>query len=96
MTAVFYSWANEDCADNNEQRAVVIISMSGFQYAVAAWLPIVIFPQTMAASFRELRLSSQLGLVIASIIGVIMVQERRARGRTVSHLITEGRLRDQI
>ncbi|EAA59403.1 hypothetical protein AN4142.2 [Aspergillus nidulans FGSC A4] len=24
MTAVFYSWANEVCADNNEQRAVVI------------------------------------------------------------------------
>lgn len=48
-----YSWANEVCADNNEQRAVVISSMNGFQYAVAAWLPIVIFPQTMAPSFRE-------------------------------------------
>ena len=28
--------------------------MNGFQYAVAAWLPIVIFPQTMAPDFREL------------------------------------------
>jgi hypothetical protein len=27
--------------------------MNSFQYAVAAWLPIVIFPQTMAPSFRE-------------------------------------------
>lgn len=28
--------------------------MNGMQYAVAAWLPIVIFPQTMAPDFREL------------------------------------------
>jgi hypothetical protein len=27
--------------------------MNGFQYAVAAWLPIVIFPQTMAPTFRK-------------------------------------------
>jgi hypothetical protein len=28
--------------------------MNGLQYAVAAWLPIVIFPQTMAPDFRKL------------------------------------------
>ena len=33
---------------------MVISSMNGFQYAVAAWLPIVIFPQTMAPDFRKL------------------------------------------
>jgi len=49
-----YSWANEVCAGDNEERAVVISSMNGFQYAVAAWLPIVIFPQTMAPDFRKL------------------------------------------
>lgn len=27
--------------------------MNGMQYAVAAWLPILIFPQTMAPTFRE-------------------------------------------
>jgi ACS family pantothenate transporter-like MFS transporter len=48
-----YSWANEVCAGDNEERAVVISSMNGFQYAVAAWLPIVIFPQTMAPTFRK-------------------------------------------
>jgi hypothetical protein len=48
-----YSWANEVCAGDNEERAVVISSMNGFQYAVAAWLPIVIFPQTMAPDFRK-------------------------------------------
>ena len=48
-----YSWANEICAGDNEERAIVISSMNGFQYAVAAWLPIVIFPQTMAPDFRK-------------------------------------------
>ncbi|KAK1148499.1 hypothetical protein N8T08_009504 [Aspergillus melleus] len=54
MTAIFYTWANEVCADDNEERALVVSSMNGFQYAVAAWLPIVIFPQTEAPSFRKL------------------------------------------
>lgn len=48
-----YTWANEICNGDNEERALVISSMNGFQYAVAAWLPIVIFPQTMAPSFRK-------------------------------------------
>lgn len=52
-TRYSYSWANEVCAGDNEERAVVISSMNGFQYAVAAWLPIVIFPQTMAPDFRK-------------------------------------------
>lgn len=52
-TQYSYSWANEVCAGDNEERAVVISSMNGFQYAVAAWLPIVIFPQTMAPDFRK-------------------------------------------
>ncbi|KAL3482084.1 major facilitator superfamily domain-containing protein [Aspergillus californicus] len=85
MTAVFYSWANEVCADDNEQRAVVISSMNGFQYAVAAWLPIVIFPQTMAPSFRY-GFPGTFGLVIAAIISVVVIQllvlrdRRRAKG----------------
>jgi hypothetical protein len=58
-----YSWANEICASDNEERAIVISSMNGFQYAVAAWLPIVIFPQTMAPEFRKEFDSSYLFLV---------------------------------
>ncbi|KAL6228965.1 hypothetical protein BDW75DRAFT_246156 [Aspergillus navahoensis] len=87
MTAVFYSWANEVCADNNEQRAVVISSMNGFQYAVAAWLPIIIFPQTMAPSFRY-GFPATFGLVIAAIISIIVIRlfiwrdERRAKQTT--------------
>ena len=44
--------------------------MNGFQYAVAAWLPIVIFPQTMAPDFRY-GFPATFGLVIAALISVV-------------------------
>lgn len=55
-----YTWANEVCAGDNEERAFVISSMNGLQYAVAAWLPILIFPQTMAPTFRKSLVSRKL------------------------------------
>lgn len=47
--------------------------MNGFQYAVAAWLPIVIFPQTMAPTFRR-GFPGTFGLVIAALISIIVIQ----------------------
>lgn len=47
--------------------------MNGFQYAVAAWLPIVIFPQTMAPTFRY-GFPSTFGLVIAALIAIVAIQ----------------------
>lgn len=68
-----YTWANEVCAGNNEERAIVISSMNGFQYAVAAWLPILIFPQTMAPTFRY-GFTSTFGFVIAGLALVVLIQ----------------------
>ena len=57
--------------------------MNGFQYAVAAWLPIVIFPQTMAPTFRY-GFPGTFGLVIAALFAVVMIQflHRREIRRT--------------
>lgn len=68
-----YTWASEVCADDNEERALVIGSMNGFQYAVAAWLPIVTFPQLDAPTFRK-GFPSTFGLDIAAIICVLITQ----------------------
>lgn len=73
LTCASYTWVNEVCADDNEERALVISSMNGFQYAVAAWLPIVIFPQTMAPTFRY-GFPGTFGLVIAALIAIITIQ----------------------
>lgn len=84
MIIVSYSWANELCASDNEERAIVISSMNGFQYAVAAWLPILIFPQTMAPKFRY-GFPATFGFVIAGLIAIVGIQllhnrEIRRRG----------------
>lgn len=47
--------------------------MNGFQYAVAAWLPIVIFPQTMAPTFRY-GFPGTFGLVIAALMAIVAIQ----------------------
>ncbi|KAI0137121.1 pantothenate transporter liz1 [Xylariales sp. AK1849] len=73
MTAVFYTWANEVCAGDNEERALVVSSMNGMQYAFDAWLPIVIFPQTMAPSFRR-GFPATFAFVIAAILAVTLIR----------------------
>lgn len=47
--------------------------MNGFQYAVAAWLPILIFPQTMSPTFRY-GFPATFGFVIAGLIAIVAIQ----------------------
>ncbi|KAK6084483.1 major facilitator superfamily transporter [Seiridium cupressi] len=97
MTAIFYTWANEICADNNEERALVVSSMNGFQYAVAAWLPILIFPQLESPTFRK-GFPSTFGFTIAAIICVCAIQwfavrenkQKAAAARAVEQPAEEG------
>ncbi|KAL4861798.1 hypothetical protein BDV12DRAFT_190839 [Aspergillus spectabilis] len=85
MTAVFYSWANEICADDNEQQAVVISSMNGVPVRGCCVVADRYLPQTMAPTFRGIWPPTTFGLVIAAIIGVVVIQllilrdERRAK-----------------
>ncbi|KAJ7352251.1 pantothenate transporter liz1 [Mycena albidolilacea] len=84
MTAIFYTWANEVCKGDNEERALVVSSMNGFQFAATAWLPIVIFPQVEAPTFRK-GFRGTFGLVIAALIVIVIIKlfadrdERRER-----------------
>ncbi|BDD58993.1 hypothetical protein MAP00_004228 [Monascus purpureus] len=73
MTAIYYTWANEVCSDDNEERALVVSSMNAFQYAVAAWLPIVIFAQTEAPTFRK-GFPATFGFVVAALVVVAITQ----------------------
>lgn len=67
--------------------------MNGFQYAVAAWLPIVIFPQTMAPTFRY-GFPGTFGLVIAALIAIVAIyvlQIRSTRNsKDAQTSVTEG------
>lgn len=46
-------WAHEICADDNEERALVIGSMNEMAYVLQAWLPLIIWQQTDAPRFQK-------------------------------------------
>ncbi|KAH7398107.1 pantothenate transporter liz1 [Cadophora sp. MPI-SDFR-AT-0126] len=72
MPGVFFAWAMEVCRDDNEERAVVASSMNAMVYAIVAWLPIVVFPQTMAPDFR-IGYPTSWAFNIAAVIGVVAI-----------------------
>ncbi|KAK4235656.1 putative pantothenate transporter liz1 protein [Achaetomium macrosporum] len=73
MPGVFFAWAHEVCRDDNEERAIVASSMNGMSYAILAWLPIIIFPQTMAPDFRY-GFPASFGILIGAIFAVALIQ----------------------
>ncbi|TDZ68015.1 Pantothenate transporter liz1 [Colletotrichum trifolii] len=66
VTAVTWTWANEVNNGNAEERALTISSMNGLFYATNSFLPILIFPQTMAPKF-ERGFPSILGFALAAV-----------------------------
>jgi len=47
--------------------------MNGLQYSVSVWLPVVIFPQTMAPTFRR-GFPGTFGLVISGLIIIVCIK----------------------
>ena len=47
------SWAHEICADDNEERAVVVASMNEMAYVLQAWLPLLVWQQIDAPQYRK-------------------------------------------
>ncbi|SJL05859.1 related to transporter protein [Armillaria ostoyae] len=92
MTAVFYTWANEIMAGDDDLRALTISSMNGVQYSVSAWLPIIIFPQTMSPTFRR-GFPSTFGFVIAGLIIIVIIKllaDRDARRRRINQDVEDN------
>ena len=46
-------WAHEICADDNEERAIVIASMNEMAYVLQAWLPLIVWQQVDAPEYRK-------------------------------------------
>ncbi|KAF4869121.1 Pantothenate transporter liz1 [Colletotrichum siamense] len=71
VTAVTWTWANEVNNGNAEERALTISSMNGLFYATNSFLPILIFPQTMAPKF-ERGFPSILSFALAAVVLVLV------------------------
>lgn len=61
-----YSWAHEICADDNEERALVIGSMNEMAYVLQAWLPLIVWQQVDAPQYRK-------GFITATCLSVLLI-----------------------
>ncbi|EGO01798.1 hypothetical protein SERLA73DRAFT_103821 [Serpula lacrymans var. lacrymans S7.3] len=51
--ATTFAWANQICADDHQERAIVLASMNMWNNAVNAWWPLLFYPATDAPRFRK-------------------------------------------
>ncbi|KAE9376391.1 MFS general substrate transporter [Stipitochalara longipes BDJ] len=77
MTAVFYAWANEICAGDSEERAIVLSSMNGLQYASN-------FKYEIGRGFH-----ATFGFVIEALLAILLIQflhKRELKQKKVAEL----------
>lgn len=57
LPQMFYAdarrWAHEICAEDNEERAIVVASMNEMAYVLQAWLPLLVWQQIDAPQYRK-------------------------------------------
>jgi ACS family pantothenate transporter-like MFS transporter len=53
ISGLLFAWAHEICADDNEERALVVGTMNEFAYVFQAWLPLLIWQEVDAPQFRK-------------------------------------------
>lgn len=51
--ATTFAWANQICADDDQERAVVLASMNMWNNVINAWWPLLFYPATDAPRFRK-------------------------------------------
>jgi ACS family pantothenate transporter-like MFS transporter len=62
----FRRWAHEICADDNEERALVIASMNMMAYVLQAWLPLIVWQQVDAPEYQK-------GFITVSFLAFLLI-----------------------
>lgn len=76
--AVFFAWANVECHQDLQERAIVLASMNMFSGAVNAWWSIVFFPATTTPYFQK-GSYALLATAIASAVVSIVIRKFQIR-----------------
>ncbi|KAH9894422.1 MFS general substrate transporter [Cubamyces lactineus] len=78
--ATTFAWANQICADDHQERAVVLASMNMWNNVVNAWWPLVFYPATDAPRFTK-GMWAMIGTCIATLLVTWLVWylERREK-----------------
>ncbi|KAH8599549.1 pantothenate transporter liz1 [Bisporella sp. PMI_857] len=89
LAGLEYSWANEICSEDNEERAFVIASMNTMAYVCQSWLPLIIWQQVESPRYQKGFITSVvltfLLIVTALTIRFLHARElaQKARARSV-------------
>ncbi|KAF9815561.1 hypothetical protein IEO21_04561 [Rhodonia placenta] len=83
--ATTFTWANQICADDDQERAIVLASMNMWNNAVNAWWPLIFYPATDAPKFRK-GMWAMIGTGVATLMVTFFVwymEQREKRSRLV-------------
>ncbi|RAO66033.1 uncharacterized protein BHQ10_002045 [Talaromyces amestolkiae] len=65
-SGIVFTWANEICTDDTEERALVLATMNSMVSVVGAWLPLLVWQQVDAPVYHK-------GFITATVFGAIAV-----------------------
>ncbi|OSX59270.1 hypothetical protein POSPLADRAFT_1150355 [Postia placenta MAD-698-R-SB12] len=85
--ATTFAWANQICADDDQERAIVLASMNMWNNVINAWWPLIFYPATDAPKFRK-GMWAMIGTGVATLMVTFFVwyMERREK---MSHPVLE-------
>ncbi|KAH2367055.1 hypothetical protein KXW39_005906 [Aspergillus fumigatus] len=96
LSGLLMAWAHEICAEDNEERALVVGSMNEMAYVFQAWLPQIVWRQVEAPEYRK-------GFITVTVLSGILILatfvtvglEKRERAQKLSGA-TEGDSEDSL
>jgi len=76
--AITFAWANQICADDDQERAIVLASMNMWNNVVNAWWSIVFYPATDAPRFTK-GMIAMIAICVATlaVTGLVWYLERK-------------------
>ncbi|MCJ1419397.1 hypothetical protein MMC32_005752 [Xylographa parallela] len=66
LSGLCMAWAHEICANDNEERAIVIASMNEMAYVLQAWLPLIVWQQMDAPQYQK-------GFITVSVLSLLLI-----------------------
>ncbi|KAI0347339.1 MFS general substrate transporter [Trametopsis cervina] len=80
--ATTFAWANQICADDDQERGIVLASMNMWNNVINAWWPLVFYPATDAPRFTK-GIWAMVGTAVATLLVTALVYalEKREKAR---------------
>ncbi|EIM88537.1 MFS general substrate transporter [Stereum hirsutum FP-91666 SS1] len=83
--ATTFAWANQICADDDQERAIVLASMNMWNNVINAWWPLVFYPATDAPRFKK-GMIAMLAVAAATLVVTWLVWYLERREKRIAAL----------